>query len=335
VIGTARVRAVLKWLGRATKRSQQTFSFKGNNIFLTAIVLMFMLDTALGGILIGIMAVIVVLPMSSDPLRAIPPSRNGLWPLEASERRLLRFLSPFLNPMTWVVLGLTVWKRVSWGLVAFAGGVVVTGFFLSARSPRRGNFWRTLPRFPSPLNQMIRKNLREMLSTLDFVTAALIAVGAAGWRAAGMLPKEAFFPFTVVAMLALSTCALSLFGLDGAAGLRRYSLLPVRGWQVLLAKDIAFIVIALVIALPLYIPGALAAALIALAVGHRTSIQHREPQHRWRFQTAPSFGEAITQILTMTMAGAAVAYSSVLFLAPCVAIWAISVWWFGREFDRR
>jgi hypothetical protein len=335
VIGTARVRAVLKWLGRATKRNRSTFRFTGNNMHYTAIALLFMLDPAIAGILLVIMGVIVLLPMSSDPLRAIPPSRGSLWPLEAGERRLLRFLSPFLNPMTWLVLGLTAWKRVSWGLVAFAGGVVVTGFFLSAKSPGRGNFWRSIPRFPSPLNQMIRKNLREMLSTLDFVTGALIAVAALGWRIAGLLPKEAFFPLTFVAMLAISTCALSLFGLDGAAGLRRYSLLPVLGWQILLAKDIAYIAIAVVVSLPLYIPGALAAALIALAVGHRTSIQHVTPQLRWRFQTGPSFGDAITQIVTMTMAGAAVAYSSVLFLAPCVVIWAISVWWFGREFDRR
>ena len=335
VSGIARVRTVLKWLGRATKRNQKTFSFKGNNIFLTAIALAFMLDTVLSGILIGVMSVIVVLPMSSDPLRAIPTSRGSLWPLEANDRRLLRFLSPLLNPMTWLVLGLAVWKRVSWGLVALAGGVVAAGFFVSARSSGQRTFWRSIPRFPSPLNQMIRKNLREMLSTLDFATAVLIAVAAIGWRAAGLLPKEAFFPLTFVAMLALSTCALSLFGLDGAAGLRRYSLLPVRGWQVLLAKDIAYIAIALLVALPLSIPGALAATLIALAVGHRASIQHITPQYRWRFQTGPSFGDAITQIVTMTMAGAAVAYSSVLFLVPCVAIWAISVWWFGRDFDRR
>src|SRR3569833_2872499 len=140
-----------------------------------------------------------------------------------------------------------------------------------------------------------------------------------------MLPKEAFFPFTFVAMLAISPCALSLFGLDGAPGLRRYSLLPVRGWQVLLAKDIAFMALALVVALPLYIPGALGAALIALAVGHRASIQRITPQHLWRFQSGPSFEDAIAQIVTMTMAGAAVAYSSALFLGPCVLIWAISV----------
>jgi hypothetical protein len=335
VTGTARIRAVLKWLGRAAKRNRKTFSFKGNNIFYTAIALMFLLDPAIAGILLIVMGVIVFLPMSSDPLRAIPPSRGGVWPLETGDRRALRVLSPFLNPMTWLVLALAVWKRVSWGLVAFAGATVLTGFFLSAASPGRGAFWRSLPRFPSPLNQMIRKNLREMLSTLDFATGALIAVASFGWRVAGMLPKEAFFPLTFVAMLAISTCALSLFGLDGGAGLRRYRLLPVRGWQILLAKDIAFLVMALLIALPLYLPGALAAALIAVAIGHYASVRHREPQLRWRFQTGPSFGDAITQIIAMTMAGAAVAYSSALFLAPCAVFWAISVWWFGRELEQR
>jgi hypothetical protein len=334
VTGTARVRAVLKWLGRAAKRNRRTFRFSGNNIHYTAIALLFLLDPAIAGILLIIMGVIVLLPMSSDPLRAIPPSRGNLWPLEANDRRLLRRVSPLLNPMTWLVIGLALWKHVSWGLVAVAGGTVLTGFFISAASPGRGTFWRSLPRFPSPLNQLIRKNLREMLSTLDFATGALLSVASLAWRIAGLLPKDAFFPMTFVAMLAISTCAISLFGLDGAAGLRRYRLLPIRGWQILLAKDIAFIAMALIIALPLYIPAALAAALIALATGHRASIQHREPQLRWRFQTGPSFGDAITQIVTMTMAGAAVAYSSALFLAPCVVLWAISVWWFGRELER-
>lgn len=332
--GFARVRAVLKWLGVAAKRNRRTFRFTGNNIHYTAIALMFMLDPALAGILFIIMGVIVLLPMSSDPLRAIPSSRGSLWPLEAGDRRLLRLISPALNPMTWLVLALMVWKHISRGLVALAGGVVTAGFFVSAASPGRGTFWRAIPRFPSPLNHLIRKNLREMFSTLDFATGAVIAVASLAWRIAGLLPKEAFFPMTFVAMLAISTCGLSLFGLDGSAGITRYRLLPLRGWQILLAKDIAFIVMAFLVALPLYLPGALAAALIALATGHRTSVRHQEPQLRWRFQTGPSFGDAITQIVAMTMAGAAVAYSSAWFLVLFVPVWAISVWWFGREFDR-
>lgn len=221
------------------------------------------------------------------------------------------------------------------GLAALAAGVVATGFIASSRAGKgNGATWRWIPQFPGPLNHLIRKNLREMLSTLDFFCGALIAVAALGWRSAGLLPPEAFFPLTIVAMLAISTCALTLFGLDGAAGMKRYRLLPARGWQILLAKDVAFLLIALVLAAPLSLPGAMAAACVALAVGHRTSVQTLRPQMRWRFQTGPSFGDAIAQIIPMIMAGAAVVYSSPLFLMPCAAAWAGSTWWFGREIDR-
>lgn len=327
-------RIVLRWLRRAVKRSHSTFSFRGNNIFYTAVALMFMLDPPAAGILLMIMGLVVVLPMSSDPLRAIPLSRSRIWPLKDKDRRLLRLVSPWLNPMTWAIVGFAIAKRASWGLVALAAGVVATGFVTSARSSGRTTRARWIPQFPSAMNHLIRKNLREMISTLDFCAGGLIAVASLGWRAGGLLPQAAFFPLTAVAMLAISTCALTLFGLDGAAGLTRYRLLPVRGWQILLAKDVAYLLIALLVALPLYIPGAMGAALIALAVGNRTSVRTPSPQMRWRFQTGQSFGDAISQIIAMIMAGAAVAYSSLWFLPLFVAAWAVSVWWFGREIDR-
>jgi hypothetical protein len=169
---------------------------------------------------------------------------------------------------------------------------------------------------------------------LDFCCGALIAVAALGWRLAKLLPTDAFFPLTIVSMLAISTCALTLFGLEGPAGMLRYRLMPLRGWQILIAKDAAFLTIALILALPLSIPGAMAAAFIALAVGHKASIRTPRPQSRWRFQTGPSFGDALAQIIPMTSAGAAVVYSSKLILLPCIAAWAISTWYFGREIDR-
>lgn len=295
---------------------------------------MFLLDPAAAGMLLLLMGIIVLLPMSSDPLRAIPLSRGRIWPLEDKDRRLLRLISPWLNPMTWGVVALAVWKRASWGLAALGGGVVAMGFITSSRSSGRSTFARWIPQFPSPLNHLIRKNLREMISTLDFWGGALVAIASLGWRVAGLLPKEAFFPLTAVAMLMTSTCALTLFGLDGDAGLTRYRLLPLKGWQVLLAKDIAYLVIAILVAAPLYVPGALGGAFIGLAVGHRASVLTGDPQLRWRFQTGPSFGDGITQVIAMLMSGAAVAYTSVFLLFPCVVCWMVSVWWFGRELDR-
>ena len=250
----------------------------------TACAFAFMLDSAVAGILLLIMGLIVVLPLSSDPLRAIPRTRMSIWPLENSERRWLRFISPWLNPMTWIVAALLFWKRVSMGIVALAAGVVAAGFRTSARSGGGGTVWRWMPRFPRPLNQLIRKNLREMLSTLDFFCGALISVAGLGWRAAGLLPPEAFFPLTIVAMLSISTCALTLFGLDGAPGMKRYRLMPARGWQILIAKDVAYMAMALLLALPLSIPGAMGAAFVALAFGHRTSVRTPRAQLRWRFQ---------------------------------------------------
>ncbi len=171
-----RPRAILKWLGRAAKRSRHTFAFTGNNMHYTAIASLFMLDFAMAGILLLIMGIIVVLPMSSDPLRAIPPARMRIWPLEGSERRVLRLLSPLLNPLTWIVVALAVWKGASLGIVALAAGVVAAGFLTSARASGGGvALWRGLPNLPVPLNHLIRKNLREMLSTLDFFCGALIA----------------------------------------------------------------------------------------------------------------------------------------------------------------
>jgi hypothetical protein len=331
----SRPRAILKWLWRAAKRNRQTFAFTGNNMHYTAMAFAFMLDPAITGMLLLIMGVIVILPMSSDPLRAIPAVRMRVWPLEDSERRVLRLLSPWLNPLTWIVVALALWKGASFGIVALAAGVVATGFLTSARASGGGvSLWRWLPNLPVPLNHLIRKNLREMLSTLDFFCGALIAVAALGWRAAGLLPPAAFFPLTIVAMLAISTCALTLFGLDGAAGMKRYRMMPLRGWQILLAKDAAFLAIAVVLALPLSIPGAIGSAFIALAVGHHTSLKSPRRQLRWRFQTGPSFGDALGQIIPMTMAGAAIVYSSPLVLLICVAAWAGSLWYFGRVIDR-
>ena len=330
-----RPRAILKWLARAAKRNRQTFAFTGNNIHYTAIASMFMLDFAMAGMLLIIMGVIVILPMSSDPLRAIPAARMRVWPLEDSEGRILRLLSPLLNPLTWIVVALALWKGASLGIVALAAGVIATGFLTSARASGGSvSMWRWLPNLPIPLNHLIRNNLREMLSTLDFFCGALIALAALGWRVDGLLPPAAFFPLTIVAMLAISTCALTLFGLDGAAGMKRYRLAPLRGWQILLAKDAAFLAIAFVLALPLSIPGAIGSALIALAVGHDTSIKSPRPQLRWRFQTGPSFGDALRQIIPMVMAGAAIVYSGLWVLPICVAAWAGSLWYFGREIDR-
>ena len=74
-----------------------------------------------------------------------------------------------------------------------------------------------------------------MLSTLDFCAGFILTSPALVLRARGLLPAEALFPLTLVVMVTISTCAQSLFGLDGHGGLSRYRLLPIAGWQILAA----------------------------------------------------------------------------------------------------
>jgi hypothetical protein len=159
----------------------------------------------------------------------------------------------------------------------------------------------------------------------------LLSVGALIFRLKGKLPQDALFPLTMLVTVTLSSYAQTLFGLDGAGGLTRYRLLPLPGWQILVAKDAAFLLVNLVLCLPLAPLAGLAAALVALSIGHAASVCERREQTRWRFSTGVSFGSGIIQVLAMALLGAATVYASPLMLAPCIAVYVWSTWWYGRE----
>jgi len=329
----ARLAAILKSLIRAFGRDWQSFGSIGANNLLFVTVLL--LQKA-GTFIYLIVGLVMLVPMSADPLRKIPPSRLSLWPLSRRQRWLLRALSPWINPISWLVAGLAVWAlrgRVTAGLVLAAAGLFAAGFALSSLPlPRGVTMWRHVPHFPGPLDQLLRKNLRELFSTLDFYCALLLAVSLLVyrlfWRA---LPDEAFLAMTLLIVLAISTHTQSLFGLDGEGGLSRYRLLPLAGWQLLAAKDGAFLAVTVVLTLPGAPFAGLAAALIVLATGHGPSVDRPTPQIRWRFTTGVSIIYGLFQAIPMGVAGAAVFFHGPLLLIPCIAIWAATVWWYGRR----
>ena len=113
----------------------------------------------------------------------------------------------------------------------------------------------------------------------------------------------------------------------------RYRLLPIPGWQMLLAKDVAFLSIALLLTAPLSPLAGSAAALMALTTGHHVSVTRYREQTRWRFQSGASFGSSLGQIILMILAATGTAYAGPLMLAPCVAAYVWSTWWFGRTLD--
>ncbi|MDP9169063.1 MAG: hypothetical protein M3N54_00480, partial [Acidobacteriota bacterium] len=102
----ARLRPILKALATIGKRERKTFgSIASNNFFLMSVLLL-----QRAGTFVYLLGVLVVLfPLSADPLRKIPPERLALWPLGKRDRRVLRLLSPWLNPVTWLLAVLAAW----------------------------------------------------------------------------------------------------------------------------------------------------------------------------------------------------------------------------------
>jgi hypothetical protein len=331
----ARVSAILKALAVAYRRDWTAFqSLAGNNFFLATV---FFLGKA-GSFIYLILGLVLLFPLSTDPMRKIPASRLALWPLEQRERRLLRALSPWINPLTWVIAGLAIWtvgRTMTVGLWGLIAGIFAAGFLLSDLpfAPAQG-LWRGVPNLPGRLNQLVRKNLREILSTLDFYCALILSLSAIGFRVArAAMPAEAYMGMTLLVVLALASYAQSLFGLDGEGGLSRYRLLPLRGWHLLAAKDAAFLLVTLALTLPLAPLVGAGTACVALAVGHSPSVHQPRRQSRWRFSTGASIMNGIVQIVLMAMAASTIFTNPVAVLL-CVAGGLASLWWYGREMEK-
>jgi hypothetical protein len=328
------VPAVLRATHNALRREQRSrLKVPANNLYYAAAASMFMLDPAMALFVATVVLIVMFFPLSADPLRLAPASRLALWPLSGGERRLLRVITPWLNPVTWLIAAFALWRRVSAGLAALAAGMFAVGFLAPWRRTSRGGILLLAPPFPGALGSLIRKDLRGLATTLDFYCALIPAVAAIGYRAAGLLPADAFLPGTWLVLLAISTPAQTLFGLDGRGGLTRYRLLPLAGWRVLLAKDAAFLLVAVLLTAALDPAAGLAGALIALALGRKAAIQENRPQLRWRLQSGASFGPALAQITGMLGAASFEHAKGPLVLILCLALWGASLWWGGRQLD--
>lgn len=337
--------AILSALARAGRRDLGTFgSLKVNNFFFFVALLMYgALNTGLPPrssypflILLGLP---LLFPLSSDPLSRIPPSRLALWPLGPIPRLALRVVSLALSPVLWltVVLMLKAAPALAAAFVALAIGAQLAMAFgrgLARRAPR-WNPVRFVPRLPGRTGELIRNNLRAMLCILDVYLAALLSAAGGLYRFLTPDPDSAAFPIlAMLVALALSTYAQGLFSLDGGPGATRYRLLPLRGWQILAAKDAAYLAILLVLVLPLSPEPGLTFGLTALAIGHFPSVALRLPQQRWRFTGGRAWLGAAQMLIGFTFAYAE-AHSGIVYLLVAAAGCAVSVAWCGWRWELR
>jgi hypothetical protein len=205
---------------------------------------------------------------------------------------------------------------------------------LSAKAVQRDPHWnllRHIPQLPGRLGGMIRNNVRQILSLLDPYVAVLLCVGGTAYRF--LSPQADRAAFTVLALLealALSTYAQSLFGLDFGSAMTRYRLLPLRGWEILLAKDLAFLGILLVLVLPLSPGPGVTFGLVALAIGHHSSVFMRLPQRRWRFAGGRLLPVGLLQGIGGMALGFAEHQRGAVILVVTAVGFVVSLFFYGR-----
>ena len=331
--------AILGALARVVWRDLRTFStLSGNNFFL--VVALIMIGQWQSGLFfIALFGILLLVPLAGDPLRKIPADRLMLWPLSRTERIALRLSSPALTPLVWIAVPFLFRAAgLSVGLALIALALIIqvllaTWRHIMARRPPWNPF-RYVPKPPGKLGRLIQKNARQLLSVLDTYVALLLCLACIVFRLVSRnLDPEATVILSLLVALALSTQAQCLFGLDLPWGIVRYRLLPLRGREILLVQDAAFLVILLILTLPLApLPG-LAAGLVALGLGHRASVLRPMPQHRWRFTGGAIFPFGFFQVILMMATGVAVARQSVWYLAMALAFYLGSLWYYGRRWD--
>lgn len=343
------VAAILKALRRAVGRDLGTIqSIKVNNLFLFVALL------AYGALNVGqppksaypfflLLGFLLLFPLSSDPLGKIPAARLALWPLTTAQRLGLRFASLALSPAAWI--GMLILARTARPLAAlgFCGLAVAmqAAAALGRHAARRDPHWdlpRHISQFPGRLGGLVRKNVREILSLLDPYAALLLSVGGGLYRVFGRQPDaEAFAIIGLLVALTMSTYAQSLFGLEigsgMGSGMTRYRLLPLRGWEILLAKDAAFLLVLGALLLPLTEGPGITFGLAALGLGHHSSVLLELPQQRWRF----TGGRLLPVGALQAVGGMALGFQEYEHGWPVLALTAIgyfaSLGYYGRRWE--
>ncbi len=327
---------LLKAIGRISWRDAKSFrSIAGQNLFLFLIFVALQPESAYFFLLLLIL--IMLFPLSSDPMHVVPEERRMSWPLSKREWVAVRLGSWALSPISWVAL--TLLLTAGWGGSALVVAVTVAiQFFRRAATfllPAASTSWlRWLPKPPGVIGSIMRLQWRTMLQTLDPYVALALMASTVAYKATGRhLDPAASRILSLVVVLAMSTQTQVLFGLDGC-GIERYRQMPIRGWQILLAKDLAFLVLLSLLVFPLDLFSGMVCGSAMLAIGHHRSVLQPRSQMRWRFTSGALVPDGIVQIAVLFAVGNAV-HALPGLSALCCAGWLGSIFIYGWQWDRR
>jgi hypothetical protein len=117
--------------------------------------------------------------------------------------------------------------------------------------------------------------------------------------------------------------------------LTRYRLLPMRGWQILFAKDVVFLAIVFMLTLPFSIISGFTFALVASAIGHHSSVHMRLPQQRWRFTGGKLLPIGLLQLILGISLTMTEREKGPVLLLPVTAAYLASLFFYGWQWDRQ
>lgn len=333
--------ALVKALARLAWRDIASFrALQGNNLF-AFVVFLSAMQPGSASFLLLIFGGLVLLLSAEDPLRKAPPERLALWPLTTHERIAVRIASLALSPILWLALvaGI-VTRRWQEALLLVSASVVwqvIHGAMIRThrQSPAK-DLRRLIPRIPGRWGALVTLHLRQMFLLLDTYVAILLVVSVQLYvHLVTNADREALPVIAILTALTLSTHTQGLFGLDGPATAQRYRLWPLRGWEALLAKDLAFLTVLFLLVLPNSVLAGMAGGLAALVIGHRISVEEELPQRRWRFSGGQLAPTGLIQIVAVFVAGFGLRNSpDPRWLALATTAWLGSLWYYGRRLDR-
>jgi hypothetical protein len=340
----AALTAILSALLKVVKRELRTLlSVAFNNFFLVAAFLTYGSLASrkppwAAAPFFSLLVLFLLFPASSDPMEKIPPATLSLWPLTARQRAVLRIATFVSSPVAFVVLLLVVILRTPSAVVLLLLMICIrtlafAGFRTEKRWPRLYPP-RLIPAIPTAFGRLLTLNLRQLVCFLDFYLAIVVCILACCYRFLSSRPDPAAIPIlAILVALSCSTYSQSPFGMETRGSLMLYRVMPLRGWQVLLAKDVVHFAIVCVLTLPLNLAAGASFALAALAIGRYPALTQWRPQRRWRFASGDvRFGFA--QIFIATGIGFTAAQEDKWFLGIALLAYVGSLLVGGWYWDK-